>query len=235
MTRLRWNRFWLYLYMAGPAFLLSSHSVSAQEHVRFYSQDGADIAADVYGSGPHGVVLAHGGRFTKADWAPQAAFLAAHGFRVLAFDFRGFGESLVPHAQEHADDNLPFDVLAAVRYLHRHGSRSVSVIGASLGGSAAADASAESSPGEIDRVVLLAHGSSNHPELIKGRKLFIVSRRDKDGSGHVRLTEMRNDYKKVAPPKRFIVLEGSAHAQFIFRTRHGDQLMKEILKFLTAP
>jgi pimeloyl-ACP methyl ester carboxylesterase len=102
--------------------------------MRFYSQDGADIAADIYGSGPHGVVLAHGGRFTKADWAPQATFLAAHGFRVLAFDFRGFGESLAPPAAEHADDNVYLDVLAAVRYLHTHGSDSVSVIGASFGG-----------------------------------------------------------------------------------------------------
>jgi esterase/lipase len=151
------------------------------------------------------------------------------------FDFRGFGESLAPPAAEHADDNAYLDVLAAVRYLHTHGSHSVSVIGASFGGSAAADASAESSTGEIDRIVLLAHGSSNHPELIKGRKLFIVSRLDKDGSGNVRLTEMREDYKKVASPKRFIVLDGSAHAQFIFKTRRGDQLMNEILKFLTAP
>jgi hypothetical protein len=46
---------------------------------------------------------------------------------------------------------------------------------------------------------------------------------------------MREDYEKVPPPKRFVVLEGSAHAQFIFKTSQGDRLMNEILKFLEAP
>jgi pimeloyl-ACP methyl ester carboxylesterase len=137
-----------------------------------------------------------------STWAPQAALLAAHGFHVLAFDFRGYGESLAPSSPEHAEENARLDVLAAVRYLHVHGAQTLSVVGASFGGSAAADASADSAPGEIDRVVLLAHGSSNHPELIKGRKLFIVSRHDTDGSGTVRLTEMREDYERVPPPKR---------------------------------
>jgi hypothetical protein len=100
---------------------------------------------------------------------------------------------------------------------------------------AAADASADSAPGEIDGVVLLAHGSSNHPERMKGRKLFIVSRHDTDGSGTLRLTEMREDYKKVSPPKQFLVLEGSAHAQFLFKTDQRDRLMKVILQFLSAP
>jgi len=51
---------------------------------------------------------------------------------------------------------------------------------------AAADASVASEPGEIESLVLLAHGSSSHPELIKGRKLFVVGRgygRQWDGAG----------------------------------------------------
>jgi hypothetical protein len=70
---------------------------------------------------------------------------------------------------------------------------------------------------------------------MKGRKLFIVSRYDTDGSGTFRLTEMREDYKKVPPPKRFVVLNGSAHAQYLFKTDQGDRLMKVILQFLSAP
>src|ERR1700730_3689076 len=235
MTSMRGNQSALCVCIAALASVLLNEPAAAQEHVRIHTQDGADIAADIYGSGSRGVVLAHGGRFTKADWAPQATFLAAHGFRVLAFDFRGFGESLAPSPTEHAEENVRLDVLAAVRYLHVHGAQTVSVVGASFGGSAAADASADSAPGEIDRVVLLAHGSSHHPELIKGRKLFIVSRHDTDGSGTVRLTEMREDYKKVPPPKRFVILEGSAHAQFLFKTDQRDRLTRVILQFLSAP
>jgi len=215
--------------------LLLSGQATAQEHVTIRTPDGATIAADLYGAGVRGVVLAHGGRFSKADWAPQANILAAHGFHVLAFDFRGFGESPAPPPSLQGDAALRFDVLGAVRYLHRHGARTVAVVGASFGGAAAADASADSAPGEIDRLILLAHGSSDHPELIKGRKLFIVARDDTDGSGTARLTEMRKDYERVHPPKRFVILKGSAHAQFLFRTDQGERLMREILRFLKEP
>jgi pimeloyl-ACP methyl ester carboxylesterase len=224
-----------YCFISVLASLIFGQQVAATENVTIRTQDGATIAAQLYGSGTRGVVLAHGGRFTKEDWAPQADILAAHGFRVLAFDFRGFGESPAPPSPEHSDDDACSDVLTAVRYLHERGAKTVSVIGASFGGTAAADASAKSAPGEIDRVVLLAHGSSNHPEFIKGRKLFIVSRHDTDGSGTVRLTEMRKDYKKLSPPKRLVVLEGAAHAQFLFKTDQGDRLMQEILRFLADP
>jgi len=215
--------------------LLVSHLSAAQEHVTIRTQDGANIAADIYGSGKRAVVLAHGGQFTKADWKPQATLLAAHGFRVLAMDFRGYGESPQLPSEDGSEGNVRFDVLAAVRYLHAQGAVTVSAVGASFGGAAVADASADSEPGEIDRVVLLAHGSSAHPELIKGRKLFIVCRHDTDGSGTVRFDEMRKDFRKVPPPKQFIVLKGNAHAQFIFKTNQGDRLMNEILRFLSAP
>jgi dienelactone hydrolase len=221
--------------VTGLAALLMSGHAAAQEHVTLQTPDGATIAADLYGAGARGVVLAHGGCLTKADWAPQAGILAARGFRVLAFDFRGFGESPVPPPALRGDEALRFDVLAAVRYLRSHGAQTVSVVGASFGGSAAADASADSAPGEIDRVILLAHGSSSHPELIKGSKLFVVGRDDTDGSGAVRLTEMRKDYERVPPPKQFLILRGSAHAQFLFRTDQGERLMSEILKFLSEP
>jgi hypothetical protein len=54
------------------------------EHVSFGSEDGAVINADLYGEGDRGVVLAHGGQFTKESWQPQAKQLAREGYRVLA-------------------------------------------------------------------------------------------------------------------------------------------------------
>ena len=159
-------------------FFVTAASLSvlaAQESITIRTQDGASIAADLYGAGTKGVVLAHGGRRTKSDWAPQARQLAAAGFRVLAFDFRGFGKSPVGPKTPADDDDFRFDVLAAVRYLRQHGAQTVSVVGGSFGGEAAAEASVEAAAGEIDRLVLLAHGSTKEPEKMKGRKLFIVS------------------------------------------------------------
>jgi esterase/lipase len=129
---------------------------------------------------------------------------------------------------------LSTDVLAAVRYLKGAGAKTVSVVGASLGGGAAAQASVDAKDGEIDRLVLLAHTPIAAPEKMKGRKLFIVSRGDL-GSGDIpRLAGIRDQYDKAPGPKELIVLEGSAHAQFIFDTPEGDRLMREILRFLTA-
>jgi pimeloyl-ACP methyl ester carboxylesterase len=207
----------------------------AQEHVSFPTPDGWTIHADLYGTGEHGVVLAHGGRFEKGSWEKQARALVTAGFRVLAIDLRGFGLSKEGPRSASSDFGSPLDVVAAVRYLHANGAKTVSVVGASMGGDAAEEALGEVKPGEIDRVVLLAHGAYAAPEKLKGRKLFIVSRDDL-GSGDIpRLAKIRAQYENAPDPKKLVVLEGSAHAQFIFQTDHGERLMREILSFLLEP
>jgi pimeloyl-ACP methyl ester carboxylesterase len=207
---------------------------AAQEHVSFPTQDGGLIYADVYGKGDRGVVLAHGGRFNKESWAKQAPVLADAGFRVLAIDFRGYGQSRGPGQGDIFSAPLYLDVLAAVRYLHQNGAKTVSAIGGSMGGGAAADASIEAKPGEIDRLVLLAASANGPPEKLKGRKLFIVARDDASGSGP-RLPGIRAQYEKAPDPKELIILDGSAHAQFLFETDQGERVMREILRFLSAP
>jgi pimeloyl-ACP methyl ester carboxylesterase len=218
--------------------LFLATSLAAQEHVSFTTQDGALIAADLYGKGERGVVLAHGGRFTKESWSKQAHTLADAGFRVLAFDFRGFGESRGPAKANYPagaiQDGVQYDVLAAVRYLHEHGAKSVSVVGGSFGGWAAAQASIEGAPGEIERLVMLAAYSVDEPQKIKGRKLFIVARDDASGDGP-RLPGIQAEYEKTTEPKKLVILEGSAHAQFLFQTDQGERVMREILEFLSAP
>jgi len=206
----------------------------AQEHVSFPTEDGGLIYADLYGKAARGVVLAHGGRFNKESWEKQARTLAEAGFCVLAIDFRGYGQSRGPGQADPLSAPLKWDVLAAVRYLKRTGAKTVSVVGASMGG-AAADASIESEPGEIDRLVLLAAWTDGAPEKIKGRKLFIVARDDASGDGDLRLPHIRSNYEKTVEPKKLVVLDGSAHAQFLFATDQAERVMREILNFLSEP
>jgi alpha-beta hydrolase superfamily lysophospholipase len=61
----------------------------------------------------------------------------------------------------------------------------------------------------------------------------IVARDDASGDGP-RLPHIRAWFDKAPEPKQLIVLDGSAHAQFLFQTEQGDRVMKEILRFLTA-
>lgn len=223
--------------LCGAALALVLAAVSsagAQELVSFPAQDGGLIYADLYGEGDRGVVLAHGGRFDKASWEKQARILAQAGFRVLALDFRGYGQSRGPGDSEPISAPLHLDVLAAVRHLRSTGAKTVSVVGASMGGSAAADASIQAS-GEIDRLVILAASASGPPEKLTGRKLFIVARDDTRGDGVVRLDKIREQYEKAPQPKELLIFEGSAHAQFLFETDQGEKLMQEILRFLSAP
>lgn len=39
---------------------------------------------------------------------------------------------------------------------------------------------------------------------------------------------------RAPDPKELIILDGSAHAQFIFETEHGGRVMREILRFLST-
>src|ERR1700678_1635806 len=210
--------------------LLAVGLIPAQESVTFPAPDGYRVHADLYGKGDRAVVLAHGGRFTKESWRKQAEVFADAGFRVLATDFRGYGQS-VPGSQSADWKHYP-DVLAAVRYLHNAGAKSVSIVGASMGGDAAGDAAAESNAGEIDRIVFLGSEGGDSPERLKGRKLFIVTRDDQSGDGP-RLPGITKHYRKAPDPKKLVILEGSAHAQFIFETDQGPRLLQELLQFLS--
>ena len=191
------------------------------------------VYADMYGKGDRGVVLAHGGPFNKESWQKQAATLVSAGFRVLALDFRGYGKSRGPGDSDPMDAPLHLDVLAAVRYLRKAGAKSVSVVGGSMGAGAAGDASIASRPGEIDRLVFLG-GSPNGPaEKLKSSALFIVARDNASGDGP-RLPGIQAQFEKAPEPKALIILDGSAHAQYLFQTDQGERVMREILHFLSA-
>lgn len=216
------------------ATLFLTGIASAQDRVSFPTEDGGLVYADLYGSGDRGVVLAHGGRFNKESWEKQARTLEAAGFRVLSIDLRGHGQSRGPGQADLDSAPYHWDVLAAVRYLRKTGVKTVSVVGASMGGEAAADASIESQPGEIDRLVLLAAWTGGPAEKMKGRKLFIVARDDANDDGP-RLPKIRANYEKAGGPKKLIVVDGSAHAQYLFATDQAERVMREILNFLSEP
>jgi pimeloyl-ACP methyl ester carboxylesterase len=147
---------------------------------------------------------------------------------VLAIDFRGYGPSHGPGDKDPMDAPLQLDELAAVRYLHSHGARSVSIVGGSMGGSAAGDASIASRPGEIDRLVLLGAAPNGPADKLKSPTLFMVARDDTSGDGP-RLPRIRAQFERAPQPKKLILLDGSAHAQFLFQTDQGPRVMQEIL------
>jgi len=209
----------------------AARTEDAVPEVSFATADGATIFADVYGeSGRPAVVLAHGAAFDKKSWRPLARYLAAHGQQVLALDFRGYGRSTAGAAGT-ANAGRFEDVLAAVRYLRRNGASQVAVLGASMGGGAAAEAATRAAPGEIDRLVLLAPAPVSNPGSLKGIRcptLVIASEHEPA------LDQIRTQYEQLPEPKRFVVLPGSAHAQHVFDTDQAERLRATITDFLAA-
>jgi pimeloyl-ACP methyl ester carboxylesterase len=226
----------MYNPLMKPTFLilatLSLLSCSSPRTVSFPTSDGGIVYADLYGTGNKALILAHGGRFTKESWADQAPLFADAGFQVVAIDFRGRGKS-VGGPEDQRGNNAYLDVVAAVEYMQQAGATSVSVVGASFGGWASAQANV-AIPDQIDRLVLLA-APAPEPEKLTGRKLFILARDDSRGEGTLRLPGIQAQFDRAPEPKELVLLEGSAHAQFLFDTDQGERLMHEILRFLTEP
>ena len=193
-----------------------------------------EVRADLYGSGARAVILAHGGRFDKESWRPQGRALAAAGFRVLALRFRGDSHNPdgTPSAEGSDEDNAA-DVRGAVAWLERNGATHIAAVGASLGGDAVALAS-HADPGHIERIVLLGSNGGGVIARVRARKLFIVARSDRNGEGP-RLGRISAAYAAARPPKNLVVVEGSAHAQFLFATAQGPRVLEEITRFLSAP
>lgn len=191
------------------------------------------VSGDVYGSGRRGMVLAHGGQFDEKSWKEQAEEFARAGFLVLAVRYRGdgFNPNGRPSANGSDAENAA-DVLAAAAYLRKAGARTVDAVGGSLGGDAVGDADAEA-PGMFDRVVFLASEGGDAPEKLSGRKLFLVARDDRSGDG-LRLPGIEAHYERAPEPKKLVVVEGSAHAQFLFGTDEGPTVMRVMMDFLEA-
>ena len=97
------------------------------------------------------VLLAHGGGQTKRAWKRVTAMLAATGFRTIALDLRGHGESA--WAADGAYDILDFaqDLVAIAGAL----DQAPALIGASLGGLAGIMAEGRVAPGSFASLTLV--------------------------------------------------------------------------------
>lgn len=118
----------------------------------FSGRNSVRIVADGYGppDGPP-VVLLHGGGQTRHAWGGTARALGERGWRALALDLRGHGESGWDPNGDYALEAFVEDLLAVVAAL---GGPPVAV-GASLGGLTALLCAGETAPQAIRALVLV--------------------------------------------------------------------------------
>jgi pimeloyl-ACP methyl ester carboxylesterase len=96
---------------------------------RIPSHDGGNLFVVERGEGPV-ILLSHGVTLSVRAWAKQLRSLADAGFRVVAYDHRGHGESTLG-GSGHALENLALDMRSVIEGLDLH---DVVIVGHSMGG-----------------------------------------------------------------------------------------------------
>jgi pimeloyl-ACP methyl ester carboxylesterase len=114
------------------------------------TKDGVDIFAYDWGSGPP-VVLIHGWPLNADMWEHQGHHLAANGFRVIAYDRRGFGRSGKPWTG-HDYDTFADDLAALMEAMDLRGA---ALVGFSMGGGEVARYLSRHGAGRVAKAALL--------------------------------------------------------------------------------
>lgn len=162
----------------------------------------------IWGSGKRGVVLSHGAAYDAASWTPQADKMAGNGATVLA-----------------VEETSQESVQAAAKYLREErGVQSVTLVGASAGSSAVLEAAGKK--GVAEQLILLS-GTGDVSNLGKFPKLFVASEDEGLASDARRMAQKAPGNRNEA-----LILPGSAHAQAIFKTDQGNELLQRIIKRL---
>ena len=191
---------------------------------------GVELAGRLFGprEATAGVVLAHMLPADQSAWFETAAALGEQGYRVLTFDFRGYcpggdagcseGDKDIGAADE--------DLRAAVAYLRDQGVARVSLVGASMGGTAALIVAGEGGA-DIAAVVTLSA-----PQLIEGlavspdslaaltsAKLFIA------GTGDVTAADAAEAfYNESQQPKRYELVTTDDHGTDLLTGNQGTRV-----------
>jgi alpha-beta hydrolase superfamily lysophospholipase len=211
---------------------------------RFHAADGTVLDGAVLGTGHVGVVLANEYPADLCSWLPYGLTLASRGFRVLLFDFRGYGLSGSPRRRS-SRGNVAADVVGAVAELHRRGARDVFLIGASLGGTAVLVAAPRLQPaaagvvslsGESDLSGFLSSRSRLNARAamprLRSPLLVMVTRRDR----FVSVAEAKAMVAAAgARAKRLVIFPGSWHGwDLVYSAPFRQRASRLLLSFLRA-
>lgn len=104
-----------------------------------------------YGTGQP-IVLIHGWPLSHKAWEKQISALVAGGFRVIAYDRRGFGQSDAPW-EGYDYDSLASDLDALITQLNL---RQVNLVGFSMGGGEVIRYLTRYGAGKINKIALVA-------------------------------------------------------------------------------
>jgi uncharacterized protein len=215
----------------------ATRAPSGSSAVTFESSDGVRLAGRIFGDGVRGVVLAHMHPADQTSWFAFADRLAGEGYLVLTFDFRGYCPGGVGGCSEGerttAEDWK--DVSGAIAYLRgtRH-AETVSLIGASMGGTASLVAASQ--PGAAVSAVITLSAPTEFEGLvadasvltqISAGKLFIAGVGDASAAASAETL-----YEQSPPPKHVEIVPADDHGTDLLSGSQGEVVTRLIETYL---
>lgn len=169
-----------------------------------------DSTALIWRGGKLGIILVHGAIYDAASWQPQAERINAAGMTVVAVE--DASADGVRAAVDYARSDLPVE--------------RVVLAGASAGVPPVLTVASDAD--HVAGIVVLA-GTGQVDRLPPIPALFIAA--ENDGSAAERMRQMAED----APGESdVLIVPGSAHAQAIFTTGEGEQVIEHLIEWLQA-
>lgn len=137
------------------------------------------LFAKVEGEGKP-IIFLHGFPLTHEMWNPQIEFLKKQGFKVIAPDLRGFGDSLT-EISEWTMDIFGNDIICMADKLN---IEKFTIVGMSMGGYIAFNL-IDRFPERIDKAILVATKAQADDESGKARRNELINLAKNEGKGPV--------------------------------------------------
>lgn len=211
--------------------------IAASTAVSFRSSDGVKLGGRLFGDGRVGVVLAHMFPADQTSWWAFARVLAAKGFTVLTFDFRGYCPGGAAGCSEGQRDVAAMwqDVVGAVDFMVARGLVRVMLVGASMGGTASLLAAAQPGVSIVAIVALSApqsfEGLTADPTVlgnVTAAKLFVAGNGDPTGAA----TAAQAMYDESPPPKQVEIVTSSDHGTDLLTGNQSGRVQTLIMGYL---
>jgi len=210
--------------------------LSGSQAVSFPSADGVRLEGRLFGDGTAAVVLSHMQPADQTSWFGFATRLAEGGYLVLTYDFRGYCPGRDGGCSEGERDVAAIwqDVLGAIEFVRERGATSVSLVGASMGGTASFVAASRagvdvravialSAPASVDGLAVDGPLLSN----VTAGKLFIAGVGDAAAAADAQAL-----HDRAPPPKRVAILPSDDHGTDLLTGGQGEVVRRLIEGYL---
>jgi pimeloyl-ACP methyl ester carboxylesterase len=196
--------------------------------VHFQTADHVQLAGLLYGQGKTAVLCSHQTNSSKLIWSasgiPQR--LAQRGYLVLAYDFRGYGESASGGTL-----NFDADLRAAIAFVRQQGATKIVLLGSSMGGTVSLKVAASAAVASVITLSAPEHlaaisVSDSEVQAITAPKLFVNSQDD------TYAPDTEHMYTIASQPKQLRIYAGAAHGVSIFDGPSGASLTQLLLAFI---